>query len=162
MATVTVLLNNTSLVLKCSLKHIARSSSWWGQVQMVPLDAILDFTKAYKRDTNTKNTNLGVGAYHDNNVKLHILPNVLMAEKRIFERVMDKKYVDIVDFCKYSIQLGLGDIDPAISEGKNVTVQGISGRHTVSVAPSCPTSLGIKRHLPAVAIVGQPYFSTQS
>lgn len=52
-------------------------SSWWSQVEMGPPDAILGVTEAYKRDTNPKKINLGVGAYRDDNGKPYILPSVL-------------------------------------------------------------------------------------
>lgn len=103
---------------------------------MGPPDAILGVTEAFKRDTNPKKINLGVGAYRDDNGKPHILPSVLKAEKRIYERVMDKEYAGIggiPEFCKYSIKLALGDNDQAVAEGRNVTVQGISGTGSLRI-----------------------------
>lgn len=44
---------------------------------MGPPDAILGVTEAYKRDTNPKKVNLGVGAYRDDNGKPYVLPSVL-------------------------------------------------------------------------------------
>lgn len=44
---------------------------------MGPPDAILGVTEAFKRDTNPKKINLGVGAYRDDNGKPYILPTVL-------------------------------------------------------------------------------------
>lgn len=43
---------------------------------MGPPDAILGVTEAYKRDTNEKKINLGVGAYRDDNGKPYVLPSV--------------------------------------------------------------------------------------
>ena len=43
---------------------------------MGPPDAILGVTEAFKRDTNPKKINLGVGAYRDDNGKPFILPSV--------------------------------------------------------------------------------------
>ena len=43
---------------------------------MGPPDAILGVTEAFKRDTNPKKMNLGVGAYRDDNGKPFILPSV--------------------------------------------------------------------------------------
>ena len=48
-------------------------SSWWGGVQMGPPDPILGVTEAFKRDTNPKKMNLGVGAYRDDNGKPFVL-----------------------------------------------------------------------------------------
>lgn len=44
---------------------------------MGPPDAILGVTEAFKRDSNPKKINLGVGAYRDDNGKPYILPSVL-------------------------------------------------------------------------------------
>lgn len=44
---------------------------------MGPPDAILGVTEAFKRDTNPKKINLGVGAYRDDNGKPFVLPTVL-------------------------------------------------------------------------------------
>lgn len=51
---------------------------------MGPPDAILGVTEAYKRDTNPKKINLGVGAYRDDNGKPYILPSVLKVSKKAF------------------------------------------------------------------------------
>lgn len=48
-------------------------SSWWGGVQMGPPDPILGVTEAFKRDTNPKKMNLGVGAYRDDQGKPFVL-----------------------------------------------------------------------------------------
>lgn len=49
------------------------SSSWWSEVQMGPPDPILGVTEAFKRDTNPKKMNLGVGAYRDDQGKPYVL-----------------------------------------------------------------------------------------
>lgn len=48
-------------------------SSWWGGVQMGPPDPILGVTEAFKRDSNPKKMNLGVGAYRDDQGKPFVL-----------------------------------------------------------------------------------------
>lgn len=48
---------------------------------MGPPDAILGVTEAFKRDTNPKKINLGVGAYRDDNGKPYVLPTVLQVGK---------------------------------------------------------------------------------
>lgn len=40
---------------------------------MGPPDPILGVTEAFKRDTNSKKMNLGVGAYRDDNGKPYVL-----------------------------------------------------------------------------------------
>lgn len=50
---------------------------------MGPPDAILGVTEAFKRDTNPKKINLGVGAYRDDNGKPYLLPTVLKVSATI-------------------------------------------------------------------------------
>lgn len=93
---------------------------------MGPPDAILGVTEAFKRDTNPKKINLGVGAYRDDNGKPYTLPSVLKAEENILKKKMDHEYAPIggsSDFCKFSIQLALGEKHPAVEGGHNATVQ---------------------------------------
>lgn len=45
-------------------------------MELGPPDAILGITEAYKKDTNPKKINLGVGAYRDDNGKPYVLPSV--------------------------------------------------------------------------------------
>jgi aspartate aminotransferase len=62
---------------------------------MGPPDAILGVTEAYKRDTNPKKVNLGVGAYRDDQGKPFVLPSVLQAETEIVNARLDKEYAGI-------------------------------------------------------------------
>lgn len=106
-----------------------RFGSWFSGVQMGPPDAILGVTEAYKRDTNPKKINLGVGAYRDDNGKPYVLPTVLKAEATILKKKLDKEYSAIggnAEFCKLSCELALGD-STATSTGRTATVQSISG-----------------------------------
>lgn len=103
---------------------------------MGPPDAILGVTEAYKRDTNPKKINLGVGAYRDDNGKPHVLPSVLKAEERLAAKKLDKEYAGIggiADFCKHSINLALGDDCDRLKAGTNATVQGISGTGSLRI-----------------------------
>lgn len=107
-----------------------RACSWWGAVQMGPPDVILGVTEAYKRDTNPKKINLGVGAYRDDSGKPFVLPSVRKAENRIMEKQLDHEYSPIsgtADFCKHSILLALGEDSQHVANGQNATVQAISG-----------------------------------
>lgn len=102
-----------------------RSASWFSHVQQGPPDAILGVTEAFKRDTNPKKINLGVGAYRDDNGKPYLLPTVLKAEKAIEANKLDKEYSAIggnAEFCKLSAALALGETGPQVT-----TVQSISG-----------------------------------
>lgn len=67
------------ILIVCHPSHInidmnlCLCSSWWGGVQMGPPDPILGVTEAFKRDTNPKKMNLGVGAYRDDQGKPFVL-----------------------------------------------------------------------------------------
>jgi aspartate aminotransferase len=138
MANASMVWKNSSALLKkpYSAKYILRSSSWWANVQMGPPDAILGVTEAFRRDTNPKKINLGVGAYRDDNGKPHVLPSVLKAEKRMTEKGLDKEYAGIAgvpEFTKYAIRLALGDDNKQVADGFNATVQGISGTGSLRI-----------------------------
>lgn len=109
---------------------LARSSSWWSGVEMGPPDPILGVTEAFKKDSNPKKINLGVGAYRDDNGKPYVLPSVKQAEAQIISRNLDHEYAPIsgaADFCKGSINLALGDNNNYTANGLTATVQAISG-----------------------------------
>lgn len=107
-----------------------RASSWWGAVQMGPPDVILGVSEAYKKDTNPKKINLGVGAYRDDNGKPFVLPSIKKASQRLVEKSLDHEYSPIggtAEFCKNSITLALGEDSEHVASGVNATVQAISG-----------------------------------
>lgn len=79
---------------------------------MAPPDAILGVTEAFKRDTNPKKINLGVGAYRDDNGKPYVLESVQIAEKMLASEKLDKEYTQITgvqDFCDASARLIFGE-----------------------------------------------------
>ena len=79
---------------------------------MGPPDAILGVTEAFKRDTNPKKMNLGVGAYRDDQGKPFVLPSVRKAEHRIIEAEMNHEYAPIIgeaQFSKLSANLAFGE-----------------------------------------------------
>lgn len=103
---------------------------------MGPPDAILGVTEAFKKDTNPKKINLGVGAYRDDNGKPFVLPSVQKAEEILARKAMDKEYAPIsgpADFCKLSIELALGEGSEELKAGANATVQGISGTGSLRI-----------------------------
>lgn len=104
--------------------------SVWGKVPEGPPDAILGVTEAFKRDTNPKKMNLGVGAYRDDNGKPFVLSCVRKAEAKIVKANLDKEYGPIggtPEFAKCVVELALGPNSSVIKEGKTVTVQAVSG-----------------------------------
>lgn len=103
---------------------------------MGPPDAILGVTEAFKKDTNPKKINLGVGAYRDDNGKPYVLPSVQKAEEIMAKKQLDKEYAPISgppEFGKLTIQLALGDDSEEVKAGANATVQGISGTGSLRI-----------------------------
>lgn len=99
-------------------------------MEMGPPDAILGVTEAFKKDSNPKKINLGVGAYRDDQGKPFILPCVQQAELVMANKHLDHEYAGIgglAEFTKLSADLAFGEGSAAIKEGRNVTVQSISG-----------------------------------
>nr|KAF6406826.1 glutamic-oxaloacetic transaminase 2 [Molossus molossus] len=117
----------------------ARASSWWAHVEMGPPDPILGVTEAFKRDTNSKKMNLGVGAYRDDNGKPYVLPSIRKAEAQIAAKNLDKEYLPIgglAEFCKASAELALGENSEVLKSGRYVTVQTISGTGALRIGAS--------------------------
>lgn len=114
----TKLLQQQQPVLKCLLQGTTRSSStWWSGVEMGPPDPILGVTEAFKRDTNPKKINLGVGAYRDDNGKPFVLPCVKEAESRLASASLDHEYLPIggnSKFCQAAAELAFGSDSPII------------------------------------------------
>ncbi|KAI4465520.1 aspartate aminotransferase [Holotrichia oblita] len=130
-STLLYVVNKTNVSSICQ-----RSSSFWSHVEMGPPDAILGITEAYKRDTDPKKVNLGVGAYRDDNGKPYVLSCVRKADQRLIEKQFDKEYLPIsgtAEFCERSIKLALGDNSQVVASGSNATVQGISGTGSLRI-----------------------------
>lgn len=58
---------------------------------MGPPDAILGVTEAFKKDTNPKKINLGVGAYRDDNGKPYVLPSVSLIISGTFSSIQNSE-----------------------------------------------------------------------
>ncbi|XP_023674904.1 aspartate aminotransferase, mitochondrial-like [Paramormyrops kingsleyae] len=113
-----------------------RASSWWSEVQMGPPDPILGVTEAFKRDTNPKKMNLGVGAYRDDQGKPYVLHCVRKAEALIAEKKLDKEYLPIGghgEFNKACAELALGPESEVLKSGRSITVQTISGTGSLRI-----------------------------
>uniref|UniRef100_A0A8C2H2Q3 Aspartate aminotransferase n=1 Tax=Cyprinus carpio TaxID=7962 RepID=A0A8C2H2Q3_CYPCA len=113
-----------------------RNCSWWTEVQMGPPDPILGVTEAFKRDTNSKKMNLGVGAYRDDNGKPYVLSCVRKAEALIASKMLDKEYLPIGglgDFNKACAELALGPDSEVLKSKRSITVQTISGTGSLRI-----------------------------
>ncbi|KAL1932668.1 hypothetical protein VTP01DRAFT_8346 [Rhizomucor pusillus] len=104
--------------------------STWSNVPMGPPDAILGVTEAFKRDTDPRKMNLGVGAYRDDNGKPYVLNCVKKAEQILLEKSLDKEYAGITgvpEFTKAAGRLAYGEASPVINENRLAITQSISG-----------------------------------
>ncbi|KAG0170259.1 aspartate transaminase aat1 [Apophysomyces sp. BC1034] len=104
--------------------------STWNNVPQGPPDAILGVTEAFKKDTDPRKMNLGVGAYRDDNGKPYVLTSVKKAETLLLEKNLDKEYAGITglpDFNKAAGRLAYGDDSSVINENRLAITQSISG-----------------------------------
>lgn len=103
---------------------------------MGPPDAILGVTEAFKKDTNPKKINLGVGAYRGDDGKPFILECVKKAEKQMLDEGLDHEYAPISGFPAFtngSAALAFGDDSPVVKDGLNATTQGVSGTGSLRI-----------------------------
>ncbi|KAH9050729.1 aspartate aminotransferase [Lactarius hengduanensis] len=102
------------------------SAETWNNVPLAPAgqrmlrhsNSIFKLTATYKADPYPHKINLGVGAYRDDDSKPWVLP------------VVEESYLPITglsEFVTGAARLILGENSPAISEGRAVSVQTISG-----------------------------------
>ncbi|KAH9005195.1 aspartate aminotransferase [Lactarius hatsudake] len=107
------------------------SAETWNNVPLAPPDSIFKLTAAYKADPYPHKINLGVGAYRDDDSKPWVLPVVKKASQIILnDATLDHEYLPITglsEFVTGAARLILGENSPAISEGRVVSVQTISG-----------------------------------
>jgi aspartate aminotransferase len=125
-----MLSRQVSTLPKTIATGVRQSSGWFNNVTMGPPDAILGVTEAFKRDTNPKKINLGVGAYRDDKGKPFVLPSVRSAEEQIISSKMDHEYAGIIglpEFTANAAKLAFGEDSPIIKAKRNATVQSISG-----------------------------------
>merc|ERR1712188_154158 len=119
--------------VRCAAVPLTRT--FWSHVEEGPPDAILGLSQAFLKDTAERKVNLGVGAYRDDNGKPYVLDAVREAEKRILGQNLE--YLPIAGFQPFldqATKLVFGDDCSALKEGRNVTVQSLSGTGALRVA----------------------------
>ena len=67
----------------------------WKEIKAAPADAILGLTEAFKKDSNPKKVNLGVGVYKDDQGTTPILQCIKAAERTLLESQTTKGYLPI-------------------------------------------------------------------
>lgn len=65
----------------------------WKDIEPAPADAILGLTEAFKKDSNPRKVNLGVGVYKDHEGGTPVLKCIKAAEKRLLETQNSKSYL---------------------------------------------------------------------
>ena len=114
-----------------------RFKSVWSGVQAGPPDAILGVTEAFKRDTDPRKINLGVGAYRDEAGLPYVLPSVLEADKRIANMNLDKEYLPITghsNYQKLAATFAYGADSKPLKENRIATTQSISGTGSLRIS----------------------------
>lgn len=107
-----------------------RFASVWQHVSMGPPDPILGVAEAFKRDTQLRKVNLGVGAYRDDNNKPWVLPCVRKAEELLHSQGLDHEYSPLrgIDaFRSAAVKLAYGENCAAVRENRVASVQCLSG-----------------------------------
>ncbi|KAI9303491.1 aspartate aminotransferase [Cunninghamella echinulata] len=110
--------------------------STWNNVPQGPPDAILGVTEAFKKDSDPRKMNLGVGAYRDDNGKPYVLESVKKAEAILLEKNLDKEYAGITGvpaFTKAAAELAYGDDSAVLSENRLAITQSISGTGALNI-----------------------------
>ncbi|KAJ2558022.1 aspartate transaminase aat1 [Coemansia sp. RSA 1933] len=113
---------------------LPRTLATWAQVEIGPPDAILGITEAFKRDSDARKINLGVGAYRTDEGKPYVLGAVRKAEEQLLAKQLDKEYLPITglgSFTKAAAELAYGADSPVL--GRLATTQTISGTGALRV-----------------------------
>ncbi|KAK0262054.1 hypothetical protein B0A54_05001 [Friedmanniomyces endolithicus] len=156
-------------------------------VPQAPEDPLFGLMAAYKKDTDLKKVDLGIGAYRDDSAKPWVLPVVKQADDLLRKDPdLNHEYLPIsglADFTSASQKLILGKNSPAISDKRVVTLQTVSGTGAVHLGaaflskfytPSTPDAKAIYVSSPTWANHNQiitnvhlplktyPYFSKQT
>lgn len=111
--------------------------STWAKTPAGPPDPILGISEAFKRDTDPRKINLGVGAYRDGNGRPYVLPAVREAEARVVAAKLDKEYAPITgvpSFVEHAARLAYGADSKPLTENRIAATQSISGTGALRVA----------------------------
>ncbi len=119
-------------------------------ISPAPPDAILGLTEAFKKDSNPKKINLGVGVYKDAQGRTPVLPTVKEAERRLDAVENTKSYLPIEgspEYTEATQKMVLGAGSPLIAAARAVTIQAPGGTGALRVASDF-----VKRFLPDATV----------
>ncbi|MBN1653258.1 MAG: aspartate/tyrosine/aromatic aminotransferase [Deltaproteobacteria bacterium] len=78
---------------------------FFSSLEMAPPDAILGLTEAFKKDTNPKKVNLGVGIYKTDDNTTPILTSVRRAREKFINKETTKAYLPIDGAPEYAVEV---------------------------------------------------------
>ena len=108
----------------------------WKDIEAAPADSILGLTDAYRKETNPKKVNLGVGVYKDDDGNTPILESVKAAEKILLIRESTKSYLPISGDAVYAEcvqKLLFGKNSEVVAAGRAATVHAPGGTGALRV-----------------------------
>lgn len=111
-------------------RYVRCYGSAWSKIPQGPPDPILGVAEAFKRDTNPKKVNLGVGAYRDDKNKPWILSSVKKAKEYYMRAEMDHEYQPFEgpgSFRLVAAKLLYGDDAACFTENRIFAYQSLSG-----------------------------------
>ncbi|KAF8844584.1 aspartate aminotransferase [Paxillus ammoniavirescens] len=110
---------------------INMSGELWEGVPLAPPDSIFKLSAACNADPYPKKINLGVGAYRDDDGKPWVLPVIKKASQMLLnDPNLNHEYLPITglpEFTAAAAKLVLGPNSSALTEGRVVSIQTISG-----------------------------------
>jgi aspartate/tyrosine/aromatic aminotransferase len=108
----------------------------WKEIEAAPADAILGLTEAFKKDSNPRKVNLGVGVFKDDQGNTPILNCVKAAEQKLVETETSKGYLPISGSPAYGAnvqKLLFGAESEVVSSGRAVTIHSPGGTGALRV-----------------------------
>jgi len=108
----------------------------WKEIEAAPADGILGLTEAFKKDSNPRKVNLGVGVYKDDQGTTPILGCIKAAEKTLLETETSKGYLPISGDPAYAAnvqKLLFGADSEVIACGRAMTVHTPGGTGALRV-----------------------------
>jgi aspartate/tyrosine/aromatic aminotransferase len=108
----------------------------WKEIEPAPADAILGLTDAFKKDSNPRKVNLGVGVYKDDKGNTPILKSIKTAEKKLVETQTSKGYLPISGDPGYAAnvqELIFGADGEAVASGRAATIHAPGGTGALRV-----------------------------
>lgn len=116
----------------------------FSHIKEIPADPILKITPLYLRDKNPHKLNLGVGAYRTAEGNPFLFSAVKEAEKRVFEKKLDKEYLPIDGDSEY-LHLSQKLLFPNEKEQKNcISIQTIGGSSALRLGADFLSLAGLK------------------